>query len=186
MLKLWLFDHIGNEFIRNGSTFFDAEYEPEWITEDLVKEMIKDVDKSEVIAGEYILSPVLGPIPPKSLSRGVKTLIMASHDSSRIYNLTSCGDNCAKWVIKLAENRDINMRLGHYMDFSDVSNFKVQLMATGEIITNYDDLLDALRDAESAYVKKTIGDDPFYQQMRGDPTEEELDYIRKILSDWKL
>lgn len=56
-------------------------------------------------------SPILGPIPPERLSGGVKTLIMASHDNTRMYNLTSCGDNCAKWVLKLAENQDIEFLL---------------------------------------------------------------------------
>ncbi len=38
--------------------------------------MIKDVDKSTVIAPRIIESPVLGAITPRELSGGVKTLIL--------------------------------------------------------------------------------------------------------------
>jgi hypothetical protein len=37
--------------------------------------MILDVDKSVVVSSHLIDSPVLGPISPKELSGGVKTLI---------------------------------------------------------------------------------------------------------------
>ena len=42
--------------------YFDNQYEDEWITEPLTIEMIKDVDKSEVVSPHLIESPVLGPI----------------------------------------------------------------------------------------------------------------------------
>ena len=97
MLKLWLKEPMdGSAYVYSAKLIFDAEYEPEWLTEDFIKQMILSVDKSEVISGEVISSPVLGTIPPTRLSGGVKTLIMASHDPSRMYNLTSCGDNCAE------------------------------------------------------------------------------------------
>lgn len=140
MLNIWI-DEDGTEikYVHSAGYIFDAEYEQEWLAEDIVKAMIKDVDLSEYISGELIMSPILGAIPPRDLSGGVKTLIMASHDSSRIYNLTSCGDNCAKWIIKLAEAKDITMRLGHIMDFSKVPDFQIKFLDTGKIITNYKD-----------------------------------------------
>lgn len=146
MLKLWLFEPEGVEYIHSAGIFFDAEYEAEWIEEPIIKEMIKDVDKSDVISGELIQSPVLGPISPTMLSGGVKTLIMASHDDSRIYNLTSCGDNCAKWILKLAEEKDITMRLGHYMNFENMPEFKVEVLNTNKIVTDYQDFVDEMID----------------------------------------
>ena len=49
-------------------------YEDEWLTNPLSVKMIADVDKSTVIGNHLIESPVLGPISPKELSGGVKTL----------------------------------------------------------------------------------------------------------------
>jgi hypothetical protein len=69
--------------------------------------MIKDVDKSEVVGPHLIQSPVLGPISPRELSGGVKTLLLLAFDNSgKIFNATACGDNCAKWILEIAQNKD--------------------------------------------------------------------------------
>ncbi len=47
---------------------FDNNYEEEWFDDPLVKEMVLDVDKSEVLSPYCIQSPVLGQIPPTGLS----------------------------------------------------------------------------------------------------------------------
>ena len=145
MLKLWLGEPMdGSAYVYSAKLIFDAEYEPEWLTEDLIKQMILSVDKSEVISGEVIRSPVLGTIPPTRLSGGVKTLIMASHDPSRMYNLTSCGDNCAAWALRLAEDKDIVMRLGHFMDFSKVDSLEIEILNDYTVVHSYMELLDEL------------------------------------------
>ena len=63
------------EAIYNPALFFKNSYSDDWITEELSKEMIRDVDKSEVIGPRIIDSPVLGGITPRELSGGGKTLI---------------------------------------------------------------------------------------------------------------
>ena len=47
------------EAVYNTAVFFKNDYEDEWITDSLVKEMIRDVDHSEVIDNGVIDSPVL-------------------------------------------------------------------------------------------------------------------------------
>ena len=84
--------------------YFDNQYEDEWITNELSVKMIKDVDRSSVIGERLIDSPVLGPISTKELSGGVKTLIlMAFDDTGKVFNASACGDNCAKWILKIGE-----------------------------------------------------------------------------------
>ena len=145
MLKLWLREPMDDStYVYSAKLIFDDEYEPEWLTEDLIKQMILSVDKSEVISGEVISSPVLGIIPPTRLSGGVKTLIMASHDPSRMYNLTSCGDNCAEWALRLAKDKDIVMRLGHFMDFSEVDSLEIEILNDHTVVHSYMELLDEL------------------------------------------
>ena len=56
---------------------FDNNYEDEWLNDPVVKEMVLDVDKSEILSPHCIESPVLGQIPPSELSGGVKALILA-------------------------------------------------------------------------------------------------------------
>ena len=130
------FGSMENE-IFNPSVYFDNRHEPEWITTPLSKDMIMDVDKSEVV-GEYLIqSPVLGPIPPERLSGGVKTLMLMAYDESdRVFNASACGDNCAKWILKIAENKDLTITLHNIMSFKDL-NFRAKNLNTGEIMTDY-------------------------------------------------
>jgi hypothetical protein len=73
--------------IYHPPTYFDNTYEDNWITAPLSVEMIKDVDKSEVVGPHLIQSPVLGPISTKELSGGVKTLIlMAFDETGKVFN----------------------------------------------------------------------------------------------------
>lgn len=128
--------YLGNmeEAIYYPPVYFDNRYEDEWITDKLSIEMIKDVDKSEVISSHLIESPVLGPISVKELSGGVKTLIlMAFDESNKIFNASACGDNCAKWILQIGETKNLTINLRHIMDFGD-SKFEIKIVNTGEII----------------------------------------------------
>ena len=100
------------EAVYNTAVFFKNDYEDEWITDSLVKEMIRDVDHSEVIDNGVIDSPVLGKIPPLGLSGGVKTLILVLFEPGKVFNASTCGDNCAKWLLRIAasEDRTVNLR----------------------------------------------------------------------------
>ena len=61
--------------IYNTNVYFNNTYKDSWITNPLSKEMIKAVDKSDVIDERTISSPVFGNMSPKKLSGGVKTLL---------------------------------------------------------------------------------------------------------------
>ncbi|MDO4371498.1 MAG: DUF4869 domain-containing protein, partial [Clostridia bacterium] len=60
------------EAIYNTSVYFQNQYRDNWITKPLSREMILDIDKSEVVSENLIQSPVLGAISPNQLSGGVK------------------------------------------------------------------------------------------------------------------
>lgn len=107
------------EAIYNTAVYFKNVYEDEWITDPLSREMIADVDKSVVLGSGIINSPVLGKIPPLSLSGGVKTLMLIDHMPEQIFNASTCGDNCAKWLLKIGEEKDITVNLRHLMDFGE-------------------------------------------------------------------
>ena len=94
------------EAVYNTSAYFKYDYEDSWIVDPFVKEMIQDVDKSTVLDSGVIDSPVLGKIPPTGLSGGVKTLILFKFNKDKIFNASTCGDNCAKWLLKIAESED--------------------------------------------------------------------------------
>ncbi len=119
--------------VYNTAVFFKNDYEDEWIISPFVKEMIRDVDHSEVIDSGVIDSPVLGKIPPVGLSGGVKTLILVLFEPQRVFNASTCGDNCAKWLLKIAENEDRTVNLRHIMDFGK-EEFQIYIDNTGTVV----------------------------------------------------
>ena len=127
--------------IYNTSVYFKNTYQDEWITDDLSVEMIKDVDKSDVIGPRLIESPVLGAISPKELSGGVKTLILINKDRDKIFNASTCGDNCAKWLLKIGETDDVIINLRHLMDFGN-DEFEIEIMNTHQIVRNMKELIN--------------------------------------------
>ncbi len=132
--------------MNDAPSYFDNVYEDEWIEDPFVKEMIQDVDSSTVISAHIIESPILGPITPKELSGGVKVLILMLKDASFVYNLTNCGNNCAKWVLKIAEQKDLTVYLQYMIRFE--GEFEIQIMNTGKIVHNRKEYVLGLIEAE--------------------------------------
>ena len=139
MLKVFFGDK--KEAIYNTSVYFKNSYLDEWITDSFSAEMIKDVDNSIVVGPHVIESPVLGPITPKELSGGVKTLILIYKDREHVFNASNCGDNCAKWLLKMAKTEDIIINLRHLMDFGN-GQFEIEVLNNGKIVHNMIELVD--------------------------------------------
>ena len=144
MLKIWYYGNV--DYMKDAPSYFDNVYEDEWIEDPFVKEMILDVDNSTVISAHIIDSPVLGAITPKELSGGVKVLILMLKDDSFIYNMSNCGDNCAKWILKIAEKKDLVVYLQHIIHFE--GTFEIEIMNTGKIVRNPREYIAGLLEAE--------------------------------------
>lgn len=127
--------------IYNTSVYFKNTYEPEWFDSELAKEMIRDVDDSEVLSGECINSPVLGQIPPERLSGGVKTLLLMLNESDKIFNASTCGDNCAKWILEIGKKKDLTINLRHMMGFGKDAVFEIKIENGGEIVHSMKELI---------------------------------------------
>ncbi|MBR1673801.1 MAG: DUF4869 domain-containing protein [Eubacterium sp.] len=129
-----------SRYIYNTAVFFKNTYKDKWITAPLTVEMIKDVDKSEVVSGSQINSPIFGLMSPVQLSGGVKTLILTANDTTHIFNASTCGDNCAKWFLKMAEDKKVVINLRHLMDFGK-EPFRIRVINTGKIVNNMKELI---------------------------------------------
>lgn len=143
MLNVYFGDMPGAIF--NTALYFKNTYRDSWITNPLSVQMIKDVDKSDVVSESVIESPVLGSITPLALSGGVKTLMLVNFDRKHVFNASTCGDNCAKWLLKIAEKRRVVINLHHVMDFGK-GPFKIKVLNNGKIVKNMDELLTATVD----------------------------------------
>ncbi len=133
MLKVFFGDMP--EAIYNTSVYFKNDYEDEWIVDPTVMEMIRDVEHSEVLYSGVIDSPVLGKIPPTGLSGGVKTLILVKFEPSKVFNASTCGDNCAKWLLRIAEHEDRTINLRHIMNFGR-GPFEIEILNNGAVVHN--------------------------------------------------
>ena len=134
--------YFGNmpEAIYNTEVYFQNVYDDEWIVDDFAREVIKRIDKSEVLDRQAIKSPVLGIIPPERLSGGTKTLLLIKNMPDQVFNASTCGDNCARFILLLARERDVTINLRHLMDFGDKA-FEAIIDNDGTKVTNMDELL---------------------------------------------
>lgn len=128
------------EAIFNTAVYFKNAYEDAWITDPLAREMILDVDRSTVLDSAVIDSPVMGKIPPTALSGGVKTLILMQNERTKIFNASTCGDNCAKWILKLAEKDDLTINLRNLMDFGE-GPFDIRILNTNQVVHSMKELV---------------------------------------------
>ena len=134
------------ENVMHGPSWFKFNYNPEWFKDELVQQMIEDIDKSKVVSDQLIQSEVLGPIPPERLSGGVQTLISAYGRPDLVFNATSCGENCAKWLLKIGEVKDITVNLRYFMPFNGMEPFKIKILNNDIIVTNMDEYTDVALD----------------------------------------
>ena len=128
--------------IYNTSVYFNNTYLDNWLLNPLSKEIIKKIDKAEVLSPQAINSKALGVIPVTQLSGGTKTLLLMLNEPDKIYNASTCGNNCAKYILKIADSlkKDITINLHHLMDFGP-GNFEIQIVNSGLIVHNMKELI---------------------------------------------
>lgn len=124
------------------SDYFDAQYEQSWFQKPLAREIINDIDKSEYVSGEYIESPVLGGISPLLLSTGCKALLLLLNEDDIIVSGERMGDNCFKWVLEIAKEKDITITLNHGVKFEEP--FCVISLNSGKELVNNLELFEEI------------------------------------------
>lgn len=107
------------EAIYNTEVYFQNVYDDDWLKDDFAARVIKKVDRSEVLDAQAIKSPVLGIIAPERLSGGTKTLLLIKNMPDKVFNASTCGDNCARFILEIAKDREVTINLRHLMDFGN-------------------------------------------------------------------
>ena len=126
------------EAIYNTSVYFDNRYQDEWFDDDFAKKIIRSIDKSLVLGPHAIESPVLGVIPPERLAGGTKTLLLMRNEPDTIFNASTCGDNCARFILELARDKTLTINLNHIMRFNR-KKFNAHIVNTNiDVFTNWD------------------------------------------------
>ena len=145
MLRIYYGDLEAENYIFNPDVFFNNTYEDEWITDPVSKQMIKDIDGSEVVGPRLIDSPFLGPIPAERLSGSVKALMLMNHDRGHIFNASACGDDCAPWILRMGREKDLTIRLGYLMNFGE-EKFEIEIVNLKQVVHTLQELNEAVLD----------------------------------------
>lgn len=61
--------------IRYTDSYFNNNYQDEWMEDEEVKQIIRDIDSSELLNPQIVISPVLGAIPVTQISGGAKAVV---------------------------------------------------------------------------------------------------------------
>ena len=135
--------HFGSlpDEIYNTEMYYENQYDMNWVMDEFAQRVIRDIDASEVIGPDLIRNSVFGTFPSTDLSAGVKTLLLIHNNPNKIFNVSNCGDNCAKYLLELAEDRDIKVTLHHAMDFGESFSVKVINDRRRKVITDPIELL---------------------------------------------
>lgn len=129
-----------------GPSWFKFNYDPEWFSDKFVQEMMWDVDRSAYRGEELIESDVLGPIPPERLSGGLMTLISIYKRPDLVFDATSFGENCAKWLLETGRKEDVTVELNYLMRFPARKDFKIKIANTGIQINSLREYISAALD----------------------------------------
>lgn len=131
--------HEPNNFNRDVDVYFNNRYQKEWLQDPLVKDIIQDIDHSELLSNYAVESPVLGIIPLTRISGSAKALILMLKTDRVIWG-TACGDSCAKWIDKISRMKDITLFYEHPMKFD--CELDAVCIDNNRKIKNSDDFMD--------------------------------------------
>ncbi len=126
--------------IRYTDSYFNNNYQDEWFEDESVKRIIKDIDQSDVLNAQIVISPVLGAIPVTQISGGAKAVILMLKRSDLLIHGNSCGDNCAEWISQIGKMQDIYVHLTYPMRFPD--NVELKVMDTGIKCNSYKEYVE--------------------------------------------
>lgn len=127
--------------VNYGPYWFRNNYKTEWLQDEFVQRMIEDIDKSRYVDGYVIDSPVFGPIPPERLSGGLQTLIMIYERPDLVFDATSCGDNCAKWLVEIGKRHDVTVNLNYLMHLEEIPGFEAYIENEDKMVSTAKDYI---------------------------------------------
>lgn len=131
--------------IGNIDVYFDNVYEDEWFEDERVKQIVRDIDKSEV-SGTALISPFLGTRSVTELSGGAKGLILMlkADDLDRHINFCSFGNNCEDWLVKISEIKDMDVCTTNAFMYFKGKKFHFKCMNDGDDIYGWEDWIRKL------------------------------------------
>ena len=153
-----------DDAIYNTSTYFKNSYKDTWFQDEFAQRMIKSIDRATPVGDGVFDSHVLGKITPLQFSGGLKTLLLIYNVPDLVFNASTCGDNCAWWILRIAKLKEptqITINLHHLMNFGG-GKFSVRVLNSGQIVH---DMMGIIEEAMSAFEESFRAADRFEMQL---------------------
>lgn len=122
------------------SLWFDFQGGSSYIQGTIERSIIADIDKGEVLDIGAIKFPIVGIHAPDCLSSTAKTLILANNEPGIYVNGDFVGNNGLKWLLTLAEDKDIYLRAGAIMKFH--CDFSACIINDGSTIESWSEFVN--------------------------------------------
>lgn len=129
------------EAIYNTSVFFDNQYLDCWMADPFTAEVIKGIDKGTILSPGAVDTKALGVIPTTKIAGATKTLLLIKNRPEMIFNASTCGNNCAKYLLKIGKMQDVTVNMHHIMDFGKRS-FDIRIINNDTIVHNMKELVE--------------------------------------------
>lgn len=175
-------DTSPRQYLWQIDSYFDGYFEDDWMKDGWAKRVIKEIDRSDLVAPKILDSPVFGIIPYQWISGGAKLLIMMNNIQDIVYDGDNLGDNCWPLFLELGKSKDITITLSYFPRFKWIEGGKVTLMEDNSIIDNFDDFVTShihskfkYKDQEFNSINwpKPVNSERFKPEI----SEEDLDFI---------
>lgn len=121
------------------TAWFDNQGGSKYIDGAIEQQIINDIDESEVFKGTVLLHPFYGAYPPEKLSGTTKTLILINNEPQYYYNGAFLGENACPWLLKIAADKDVYLRMSYILPFEQ--DFNCHFINTNKYTTTYNDYL---------------------------------------------
>lgn len=128
-------------YIDNPRVWFDNQGGCHYVTGELERAIIKDIDGSTVINENFVENPIFGGIPIEKISTTSKTAILVKNQPDKIFNGSRMGDNAAPWLLKIGDIENVTIRLGYLMKFQEP--FKIRIVNSDTTVSTWRDYVYA-------------------------------------------
>ena len=132
-------------FIRFPSAKFDCSWKSEWLNDPFSRKMIHEIDHVEIpeeMATETAC--LLKNMRVEDLSAGTKALLICKFYNTKLNRMTMMGKNCYKYLMDIADEKDVYMGCSNYVFFTDndLKGRKVHFVNTDDYVSTAADFAE--------------------------------------------
>lgn len=136
------------EFIPYPDGLFNSVWETEWVNNPLSRAIIHDIDHVEMTDGVTTeMACIMSGFRVADLCTGTKNLLLCRYYSG-LNRMTMMGENCYKYLMDIADERDVYMGCSSFVSFHDdvLKGRTVHFVNTDEYVSTYYDFYGCLID----------------------------------------